>query len=215
MHLYLVYLYSHQAPGILNIMKPIKDSPTLTALHHSLLFLHVEELRELATQLNIPARGKKIILITRIIHFLTTGEIITQPPYPKFSCPQRGSVYPLVPTTLMLKGAYKNDLETRLFFKKLIGEHFHFTAFGIDWLEEQWRAGNPPTYEAFARMWQDEYKRRKVNPAAPKEEWAYINFTQRYLVDNPDATPQAIRAAWKQERLKHKKLVDAFIATIR
>lgn len=193
-------------------MTPINDSKTLNTLRESLLFLHVAELRALATQLGIPETGNKRVLIMRVLHFLTTGEIITQPPYPKASCAPRGKQHSLESNALMLKGAYKNDLNTRLFFKKLIGEHFHFTAFGIDWLEECWQAGNPPSYAEFASMWQHEYERRKRNPAAPKEEWAYINFTQHYLLQNPQASLSAIRNAWQKKREEEKAQVLSIIA---
>ncbi|XVN42631.1 MAG: hypothetical protein RCG15_08655 [Candidatus Rickettsia vulgarisii] len=63
----------------------------------------------------------------------------------------RGVVYHLHPNTLMLKGSYKNDLRNRQFFKQLIGEHFHFTAIAIDWLNDRWMQGlpPPPTYQEF------------------------------------------------------------------
>lgn len=192
-------------------MELIKDSEALTTLRESLLFLHVAELRALATQLGIPETGNKRVLIMRVLHFLATGEIITQPPYPKASCAPRGKQHSLESNALMLKGAYKNDLKTRLFFKKLIGKHFHFTAFGIDWLEERWQAGNPPTYAEFAIMWQGEYERRKAHPTAPKEEWAYINFVQAYLQLHPDTTQKNILATWQTERQKHKQRVDMVI----
>lgn len=63
-----------------------------------------------------------------------------------------------------------------MFLKKLIGDYFHFTAFGVDWVDERWMDGNPPTYQEFVDMWRAEYKRRQETPANPKEEWAYINL---------------------------------------
>ena len=106
--------------------------------------------------------------------------------------------------TLMLKGAYKNDLKTRLFFKQLIGEYFHFTAFGIDWLNDRWMEGKPPTYQEFAEMWHKEYEKRKKTPVPPKEEWAYINFVQNSLSISPTASQESINHAWECERQKQK-----------
>ena len=68
----------------------------------------------------------------------------------------------------MLKGGYKNDLKTRIFFKSIIGDYFHFTAFGIDWLKEQWMKGEPPTYKKFADMWTKEYAYREANGSSQK-----------------------------------------------
>ncbi len=176
------------------------------AFRNSLLFLHVEELREIARRLSLADKGNKIALIMRIVHFLKTGQKLAIPKFPEKSCAKRG-VYPLNEDALMLKGAYKNDLKTRLFFKQMIGDHFHFTAFGIDWLNERWMEGNPPTYREFAKMWQEEFEKRQKTPAAPKEEWAYINFVQKFLLTSPAASRESIQHAWELERERHKTIV--------
>jgi hypothetical protein len=99
----------------------------------------------------------------------------------------------------------KNNLST-------LGDHFHFTAFGIDWLEEKWTQGLPPTYLEYANMWQEEYQFRKANGATPKEEWAYINFVQRYLSANKKGTREEILQKWDIERNLHKdRIKEIFI----
>lgn len=182
-------------------------------LKESLLFLHVAELREIAKSLSLEHRGVKKILIFRICHFLETGERLKDAPFPKESCSKRGASYPLEESTLMLRGAYKNDLKNRLFFKKLIGDHFHFTAFGIDWLNERWLSGKPPTYLEFTDMWSAEYAKRKILPVSPKEEWAYINFVQTLLKENPSLTKESLLELWNKERERQKKKVLSFLST--
>lgn len=103
----------------------------------SLLFLHVKELKEIANLLSLTGKGNKKTIIFRICHFLLTKEKLTMPKFPEASYAVKGKTYSLSKDGLMLKGAYKNDLRNRLFFKQLIGPHFHFTAFGIDWLNER------------------------------------------------------------------------------
>ncbi len=179
-------------------------------LHASLHYLHVSELKTCCENLNLSAKGKKIYFINRIMHFLKTGEKINLSGYPAISVSKKRNNVVLSPDTLMLKGTYKNDLKTRLFFKELIGQHFHFTAFGIDWLESRWMEGNPPTYQDFADMWSKEYKFRKTYGSAPKAEWAYINFVKMYLNDNPNASRNEILSSWEFERTKNKELVDKF-----
>lgn len=183
----------------------------LTLLRESLLFLNMAELRQLCIKKNLPSQGNKIILIIRIIHFIKTGQVIKDTKIPDISKAKRGIDYPLDSNTLMLKGAYKNDLKNRLFFKMLIGDYFHFTAFGIDWLNERWINGMPPTYEEFAIMWKAEYAKRKEMPAAPKEEWAYINFTQNFIKSNPNASRALIMQSWQNERTKKLSLVNELI----
>ena len=177
----------------------------MTNLKESLTFLHVSELKTILEKRRLPIDGKKMALIHRILHFLETGKIIHFPKIPDISKARKGGDYTLTPNTLMLKNSYKNDLATRLFFKKLIGEYFHFTAFGIDWINEKWLAGNPPTYREFADMWKVEYARRQANSAAPKEEWAYINFVQKY----GNAPHNEIVNAWNKERARHVEIVKS------
>ena len=181
---------------------------SLTSPQESLNYLHVKELKEHCASLLLSTKGTKSILISRIIHFIKTGEKIESPKYPSISCAKSNKTFTPHPESLMLKGLYKNDLKTRIFFKNLIGEYFHFTAFGIDWLEERWMEGRPPTYREFAAMWQNEYAYRKENGSTPKDEWAYINFVQRYLKDNPDAKKKDILKHWDIERQRHKDLVE-------
>lgn len=177
-------------------------------LRISLNFLHVSELKDICSKLGLSEKGKKGELITRIIRFIETEEKLTIIPFPKVSCAKKGEKHELAENSLMLKGAYKNDLKTRLFFKKLIGEYFHFTAFGIDWLNERWMNGNPPTYKEFSSMWQAETTRRKTSPAEPKAEWAYINFLQDYYSKSPESSHESATKAWEQKRAKHKNYVE-------
>ncbi len=189
----------------------LKQGLESASIKESLLFFHVSELKDLALKLSLTEKGTKMTLIMRILHFLETGQKLTLPKFPTSSCAKRGQNYPLGEKELMLKGAYKNDLKTRLFFKQFIGEYFHFTAFGIDWLNERWMKGNPPTYQEFSKMWQTEYQKRKEAPAAPKKEWAYIRFVQKFLLSSPTARRENIYQAWESERQKHKTHVYEFL----
>lgn len=182
-----------------------------TVLKKSLMFLHVRELKDLAANLSLLDKGNKMAISMRILYFLQTGKRLTVPKFPENSHAKRGQTYPIHSRALMLKGAYKNDLKTRLFFKQVIGDHFHFTAFGIDWLNERWMEGNPPTYQEFAEMWQEEYKKRKNMPAAPKEEWAYINFVQKILQTSSEVSRESVNQAWECERQKHKASIFTWL----
>lgn len=176
-------------------------------LYEALHYLKVKELRALCDRFGVPADGNKVALINCIMTFVKTGKIVEAPVMPAASKAQRGKLYPLDPRTLMLHGNYKNDAKTRAFFKKIIGEHFHYTAFGIDWLNERWMAGNPPTYGEFAVMWQEETERRAQQKAPPKKEWALIRFTQNFVEKYPDASRDELHAAWEKERLRNVALV--------
>ncbi len=179
-------------------------------LNISLNFLHVSELKTICNKLQLSEKGKKVELILRVIKFIETGEKLVNLPFPCISYARNRS-NELEENALMLKGAYKNDLKTRLFFKKIIGEYFHFTAFGIDWLNERWMNGNPPTYKEFAAMWETEYQRRKITPAKPKDEWAYINFIQDFYNKIPNSTRAEVMESWEKARNKHKNYIEEIL----
>ena len=170
-------------------------------------FAHMQgaELKKLAEQLQLPTKTfNKGELIKRLMHYAVTEKVVEPLQIPAISRAQKNTQYPLHKDTLMLFGSYKNDLKTRIFFKALIGDHFHFTAQEIDWLREQWLKGNPPTYEAFTKEWQAEYERNKKEKREPKQEWAYIRFTQRYIKTKPCASKKEITNSWKIEQTKQK-----------
>lgn len=176
-------------------------------LHSALLYLKMHQLTAICKKLDLESTGKKGELIERITTYIATGKKITLPPIPEVSKAQRGKTYPLAPEVLILYGSYANDLATRNFFKQLIGDHFHFTAYGIDWLNERWMAGHPPTYQEFASFWEVERIRRKKTKPNPKEEWAYINFLQDYYAQHPHATKNEATVAWKVKQQEMVKLV--------
>lgn len=183
----------------------------MLSLKASLNFFYVSELKSLCEELSLSSKGKKRELVRRIVLFVETGEKSVSYNFPKVSCAEGGHIYELSKNSLMLKNAYKNNLKTRMFFKGLIGDYFHFTAFGIDWLNDRWMEGNPPTYKEFSLMWKDEYKIRKANPASPKDEWAYIIFTKEYIKKYPGSSRENINASWKEERQKNKKHVERIL----
>jgi hypothetical protein len=179
-------------------------------IKQSLNFLHVEELRDICNKFTINDAGKKRQIILRILHFLKTKEVLNEPKIPAISCGKSPSI--LAPDQLILKGSYKNDLKTRIFFKNLIGDYFHFTAFGIDWINECWFAGKPPTYREFADMWVKEYERRKKFGSTPKDEWAYINFVQKFISEKPNMSKEEILTAWNIERKRNVEIVKSLLS---
>jgi len=138
-------------------------SETVERLRGALLFFIMQELRQSCMQYQTPSKGTKMLLIERIVRLYDTHGILAEPTVPDCSKAKHGQHY-----ALMLKGADKNDLRTRLCFKKWIGEYFHFTAFGMDWLNARWLAGEPPTDKAFTIMWTAEYAKTSKNGKNPQ-----------------------------------------------
>ena len=142
---------------------------------------------------------------------MKTGKVVSSLKIPENSTAKKLQSYPLKPESYILYGSYKNNSVTREFFKSIIGKHFHFTAFGMDWINQRWMEDNPPTYQEFALFWQDEYERRKIKKMPAKKEWAYISFVQDYITKYPHASRNKIMDAWKKERIKHLKCVEKIL----
>jgi hypothetical protein len=183
-------------------------------LEQALHYMKMGELKAVCEKLKIPSNDKKAVLIRSIMSFIQTGAIKKTPAIPAGSKAQKGVSYPLHPKTLILDGAYRNDLKTRLFFKQLIGPHFHFTAFGQDWIRSRWQAGDPPTYAEFAKFWQEEHLRREKGRTVLKKEWAYLNFIRKFTDEHPEASKKQMLAAWEKTRRlevqKARKLLLSF-----
>jgi hypothetical protein len=172
---------------------------TKAALFEALNYLNMEELTAICSRYQIPIDGKKGQIIERLKCFIDTGKIIKSPPLPAISKAKSTDSNELNPLALILSGLYKNDDRTRQFMKSLVGEHFHFTAFGQDWIKARWQAGKPPTYQEFAEVWQAEYVKRNAKgyKPSPKAEWAYLNFIQRYSESHPKASKAEISQQWE------------------
>ncbi len=137
---------------------PLLCDNDIKTLNECLLFLKMHELRKVCVMLSLPESGKKQELITRITFYMQTGIIRKLAQVPSASLAKNYPKQDLTPNALMLYGGYKNDLMNRNFFKNLIGPHFHYTAYGIDWLNDRWLEGNPPTYKEFADFWLKKHK---------------------------------------------------------
>ena len=179
---------------------PLLNTTERAKLSGSIVFFNIQELKRMCEGLRLPGAGKKMALITRIMTYLETGEVVLSPLIPAVSRPQRGEKQELAPAAKMLYGSFKNDAATRAFLKTLVGKHFHYTAFGLDWLNERWLAGNPPTFAEFATFWQAETNARKKQKAPLKKEWALLNFVMAYIKKYPEAPREEVVIAWKHER---------------
>jgi len=187
----------------------MQHSLEIESIRSSLLYLHCAELKAICQQLQLLSTGVKIVLVQRILHFFKTGQELKTPQYPSISKAKKGADTYLSPQSLILKGLYKKDLKTRLFFKSLIGKHFHFTAFGIDWINNQWLQGSPPTYQQFADFWVSEVEFRKTHGLEPKEEWAYIRFAQAHSDQYP--TRAELLQEWDRARNEHVMAVQQVV----
>ena len=193
---------------------PLLPEKEHTKFYDALHFMKMSELKKGCLLISLPHSGNKNELIIRIMNFIQTGHITQLPKMPPQSLAKNRPPQSLIPSGLMLYGAYKNDAKSREFFKTLIGNHFHFTAFGIDWLNARWHQGNPPTYQEFALYWIDETQKNKHEKRPPKKEWAYINFLQRMQRDNPLKSKDELMAYWQKIQAQHADYALSILESI-
>ena len=80
-------------------MKNRLTSEQESQLRSSLTFLHVKELQDLAEELIILDKtSKKMAIITCIVHYLKTGEVIKKPTIPAVRKLKKGYPIPWTPT---------------------------------------------------------------------------------------------------------------------
>jgi len=178
------------------------------ALNH----MNMKELKGECRSLGIRLTGRKGDMINGILGLVrgTKKPIANSIPHKCQARPAR--IYSLKRQTLILCGSYKNNDATRDFLKSLVGPHFHFTAFGQDWIRRRWAKGKPPTYAGFARAWQQEYlRRRSCKTARPKKEWAYLNFVQRFGKKNSVIDRNELASEWKAQRAAQAALAQRIL----
>jgi hypothetical protein len=191
---------------------PLLTTQEQLRLDDAMHYMKVGELKRCCEMLGLSAAGKKAELIARILFFAQTGKGLQLQKMAPASLAKNHPPQRVAANALMLHGSYKNDAQTRAFFKKLIGSHFHFTAFGVDWLNERWMQGKPPTYQEFADYWVEETMRRSKKKPEPKREWALINFMQKMAKEQPNAPREVVMAAWKKLRAEKSAYAKKIIA---
>jgi hypothetical protein len=84
----------------------------------------------------------------------------------------------------------------------------------MDWIQERWLEGNPPTYQEFADMWIKEYRRRKEEGVQPKHEWAYINLAQKFMKEHPNTSKKDFLKEWDQTRKKNLTIAHEILERV-
>jgi hypothetical protein len=188
----------------------------MDALRVALNHMNMTELKDECRSLGIRPTGRKGEIINGILGFVRGRKKPVANSIPHNCQAQAQGVYPLKKQTLILCGSYKNNDATRDFLKSVVGPHFHFTAFGQDWIRRQWAKGKPPTYAEFARAWQQEHLRRRSGEVArPKKEWAYLNFVQRFGRENPAIDRNQLASEWKKQRAAQAALAHRILGTFK
>lgn len=182
--------------------KEALDSELRRQFTESIYYLKVSELQEACGVLGLPASGAKGALIERVLNHVgiesESSRAISagrEARFPKY----RG---PLSPSSHILPGYFTNGSTTRARMKQLVGSHFSFTNYGMEWIREQWLSQRYPTFRQYADYWQTEYERRQNGGAF---ESLPTNARVLFFRDQKGSgmSKNELDAAWKTERERH------------
>ena len=181
------------------------------ALDEAIYFLKVPELRALSERAGLPVAGNKQALIDGLLS-LANGNPRARTSAPTELSPTEArhlrSSYPA--DTHLVPGHYANNRVHRERFEALIGPHFSYTIYGMDWIRAQWAGGTCPTYAAFAAYWQAEFERRRAGGTfASKRTLQRVRF---FRARGKSGLGKAeLEAAWKAERARMAAAATALL----
>ena len=161
------------------------------------------ELVNLSKKLELPTNGSKMELQNGIIYYIKNKKQNKNIKIKKIKeqIPKKVPIN-LTPDTKLSEG-YICNLITRNFFKKHIGDHFHFTYF----LNEYVKNNPNKTYQDAINYWNYQYN----NPELFKKKYEktgkfeYNNFMKKYYEDHENASLDNVIKGWNEHKEKRNK----------
>ena len=181
------------------------DKNFITTFKESIYFLKIEELKSVLTYFKLSTSGGKKDLIARIfnhldIHDADDSQVTRNLPS---AHPENASV-----ETHIMPKHYTNGREYREKFELMIGSHFTFTSYGMEWIRDCWGNGIYPSYQDFADYWSKEYDRRK-NGGPYKG--PMTNRRVEFFKENSGMTKAELEELWASERQKHRDNISTLL----
>lgn len=160
-----------------------------------------KELANFCKKIDIPANGTKPVLEEKIVSFLKTGNY--EPVYSaNIKKRLKKSRREPPPETIRLSDAipenYKNSQKHREFFTSVIGKHFHFTAYMMNYIKN-----NPGmTYQDYVNEWNAEYERRKDKNYKPPilKSCEYNQYIRDFFAANKGMSLNDAIRCWKYKK---------------
>ncbi len=181
------------------------------ALCTSIYYLKVEELGQICAALTVSPRGAKGTLAKRILNAVGVadedGRAISTGRETRFS----RYTGELDPETHILPGHYTNGPKMRAKLRTMIGDHFSFTNYGMEWIRERWLEESYPSFTEFASFWQGEYNRRR---AGGEFESLVTNARVRFFraMEGQGLSRDDLERAWQNERRSHVETVSQILS---
>jgi len=157
-----------------------------------------KELTTFCKSQGIDISGGKIEIKQRIIQFLETGKITKK----KASISKSFSKFDwnkeeLFPHTIITDN-YKNTENVRTFFKKQIGEYFHFSVDFMNWMktnEGKLLSDAISEWKRLSLLKKDKNYQTEISP-----QFEYNKYMRAFLADNPDKTSKEAMKFWNLKK---------------
>jgi hypothetical protein len=115
---------------------------------------------------------RKGVIIDRILHFLSTGQIKPRTVFGKSVISSEKRDHPPNASDKVLYRSYKNhNVEILNLMKRLTAGKFEFGAVAQEVLRACWSRNVAPTYHEFAQLWID----AAAHHSGPNPEWAFLS----------------------------------------
>jgi hypothetical protein len=153
-----------------------------------------EELVAFCREIGINNSGGKIDIADKIAGYLRTGKIESKNTS-KGEKIKKG--IQKIPESIndVIPDNYTSSQLFREYFKSIIGQQFHFTAY----MKKYINGHQGITFKEYADEWQAEYERRKNKNYKPKimKSCEYNQYIRDFFEDNPDKTRGEAIKYWK------------------
>ena len=186
----------------------------LKRLESAIYFLKVTELKQICEKFNQCNRGSKQDLINTLLAYARGDKnYSTNKQLSEAEKTLRANADRYDSSVYIVPGVYTNNKVSRTVLIDLIGRHFTFTSYGMNWIKAQWHSGHCPSYLEFADYWQAEYQKRKNrDDFASKQTLQRVNLFREMKGEN--LSKQELEKAWAIERTKQATTAFSLFATI-
>ncbi|GAA0778579.1 hypothetical protein E1180_19815 [Roseibium denhamense] len=184
----------------------------LETLEKAIYFLKVPELKELLAEAGFPPLGSKQEMVTALLAAvrgdLKAGATAKMSEAEKAL---RKSASNYDAKTQIVPGVFTNNQAHRMILRGLIGSHFAYTTYGMDWIKAKWHEGICPSFEDFAAYWQGEYERRQnAGEFESKKTLQRVRFFR--AMKDKGLTKAELEGAWAEERARQSVFARKLIA---
>ncbi|MCD4720156.1 MAG: SAP domain-containing protein [Desulfobacula sp.] len=160
-------------------------------------YWYKKELVEFCKQNKLKTTGRKPELTTRIAYFLKTGHAPKESNIKSLKTKNSIQVLPNSMNNPIPENYTSSELY-RKYFKSIIGNHFHFTAYMMQYI----KATPGITFKQYINEWKKEHERRKEKNYKPDimKSCEYNQYIRNFFEKNKNLSLKDAIKCWKHKK---------------